>query len=100
MTTNVKRLINRGFKKLVQAGYFARQDFWCCQSCAWSAIPDEFKKVVFYHKQDTARFKKTGELMLAWSGDGNEIVRAFADEGLNVFWNGKDDSRISITGLA
>jgi hypothetical protein len=93
-------LINRAFKKLRIAGYFAKQDFWCCQSCAWSAVPDGIEKVVFYHRQDADRFKNTGELMLAWEGDGAEIVRIFEGEGLKVNWNGNKDTRIEIVGMA
>jgi hypothetical protein len=41
------------FQKLEQAGYFARQNFWCCQNCGWAAVPDSHaNKAVFYHQQD------------------------------------------------
>jgi hypothetical protein len=100
MAVTTKHLINRAFKKLIKAGYFARQNFWCCQTCAWSAIPEvDSNKVVFYHRQDADRFKNTGELTLAWAGDGAEIVSILESVGLKVNWNGKEDTRISIVGM-
>jgi len=98
MTTN-KEQINKAFKELRRVGYFAKQDFWCCQSCGWGAMTDkEAEKAVFYHRQDLERFKETGELMLAWSGNGAEIVRIFEHFGLKINWNGLGDTRISVRG--
>ena len=56
-----KANLNQAFKDLRKLGYFARQNFWCCQSCAWAAVPVNVKKVVFYHKQDADELKETGE---------------------------------------
>ena len=45
--------LREAFKDLRKAGYFARQNFTCCQSCAWAEIPEEKSdKVVFYHAQE------------------------------------------------
>jgi hypothetical protein len=92
----VKQKINFAFRELRKAGYFAKQNFWCCQSCGWYAVPENAKKVVFYHNQDLDRFKRTGELMLAWGGNGSEICRIFEHAGLVAEWDGTDDKRIAI----
>ena len=49
---NKKENLNQAFKELRKLGYFARQNFMCCQNCAWATVPMDAKKVVFYHKQD------------------------------------------------
>lgn len=41
---NKKANLNQAFKELRKLGYFARQNFWCCQSCAWAAVPMDAKK--------------------------------------------------------
>lgn len=96
MVTATKQKINAAFRELRKAGYFAKQDFWCCQSCGWRAIPEYAKKVVFYHRQDLDKFRRTGELMLAWAGNGSEICRIFEYVGLTFEWDGTKDNRISI----
>lgn len=96
-----KDLVNKAFRLLRKAGYYAKQNYWCCQSCAWSDVPEETEKVVFYHAQDNDAWNKDKELdyplHLAWSGDGNEIVKIFESVGLNVEWNGKEEQRIAIS---
>lgn len=106
-----KARIGRAFRALRARGYFARQTFWCCQSCGWSAIPEgKDKKVVFYHKQDADAFKTHptwrrggsptatlhSTLYLAWAGNGTEIVEALRAEGLTVTWDGNDLTRIGV----
>jgi hypothetical protein len=94
-----RQRITSAFRDLRKAGYFAKQNFWCCQTCGWSAIPVEEKKVVFYHLQDGASIKKgilIKPLYLAWAGDGNEIVNILAKYGLQTEWDGSTDTRIAI----
>jgi hypothetical protein len=79
---NKKANLNQAFKELRKLGYFARQNFWCCQSCAWAAVPMDAKKVVFYHRQDTEELNKTGECYLAWSGDRDEIAEVLERNGV------------------
>lgn len=89
--------INKAFNALRKAGYFARQNFWCCQNCGWSAMSDEeAKKAVFYHAQDKNDLDKSGSCHIAWSGDGNEIVKIFNDNGVYTKWCGNNDKRIQI----
>lgn len=100
MTTKDK--VNKAFRLLRKAGYFAQQDYWCCQSCAWNAVPEDSYdsgKVVFYHHQDNDAWKgkELGKrLYLAWAGDGNEIVRIIQSVGLATEWDGTENNRIQI----
>jgi hypothetical protein len=87
--------ITEAFKELRKLGYFARQNFWCCQSCAWAAVPEnKSDKVVFYHKQDTEGLKGRGRCHLAWSGDGHEICRVLNRHGITTEWEGDSNKRI------
>lgn len=86
------------FKKLRKLGYTAKQNFWCCQNCAWHAMTDEeAKKAVFYHNQDNADKLKGLPFHLAWSGDGNEIVDVLRAEGIQVKWSGTTKTRIQLS---
>ena len=88
--------LNEAFKDLRKSGYFARQNFMCCQSCAWSAIPEEKEdKVVFYHQQDAAR-KEDNEIYVGWSGNGKEICDVFANHLIDTEWDGNESTRILI----
>lgn len=92
-----KKKLNKAFTALRKAGYTAKQNFLCCQSCAWNALSDkEAEKAVFYHRQDTERMKESGELWLAWSGKGKEIVKILKEQGLTVEWEGKKGTRIMV----
>ena len=98
--TEGKRKINQAFRALRSKGYFAKQNFLCCNSCGWHAIPDDqAKKAVFYHAQAADDLKKDGECWLSWSGDGNEIVKVFQDAGVTANWNGDSDQKIQIIQL-
>ena len=89
--------LNEAFKDLRKAGYFARQNFLCCQSCAWAEIPEEKSdKVVFYHRQDAAG-KDDNEMYLGWSGDGNEICNIFSKHRIDTEWDGDSSNRILIS---
>ena len=93
--------VDMAFEKLNEMGYFAEQDFWCCQTCAWNDIDDEdLEKVVFYHNQDNDSWGGTDELVrglyLSWSGDADEIIGVLNDCGLRTRWSGEVNSRIKI----
>jgi hypothetical protein len=92
-----KGKITNAFKELRKLGYFARQNFLCCQTCAWYAVPDEkAEKAVFYHNQDNSRLINEGSCNLAWAGDGNEIVSVLNKHGIKTEWDGSDSKRIVI----
>ena len=90
-----KRQINAAFKELDAAGIFARQNFWCCQSCGWADVPDTAETAVFYHRQDTPGIKE-GNLYLAHRGDTGAIVHILSRH-VNVHWDGTEYKRILIT---
>lgn len=92
---NFKAALTQSFKDLRRLGYFARQNFECCQSCAWASVPEEKEdKVVFYHRQDAKRLNHDFT-WLAWAGDGQEIVSVLK-KYFNVEWNGTEDDRICV----
>ena len=89
--------LREAFKDLRKAGYFARQNFTCCQSCAWAEIPEEkADKVVFYHAQDAAH-KADDKMYIGWSGDGKEICDIFAKHNIDTLWDGDNNTRIEIS---
>lgn len=98
MTKFDKKPLNAAFRNLRQLGYFARQNFWCCQTCAVSAVPDESdERYVVYHGQDADTLKETGSCYLAWSGNGTEIVTTLEASGVDAEWDGSEHTRIRIT---
>lgn len=89
--------LNKAFRELRKNGYFARQNFWCCQTCAWADIPNEkSKNVVFYHNQDNQDLKQNGECFLSWNGDGKLITKILKNNNIKVDWNGNKSQRIKI----
>jgi hypothetical protein len=97
MKTENKKKLNQAFAALRKAGYTAKQNFLCCQSCAWNALSNkEAEKAVFYHQQDADDLKETGIIHLAWSGNGKEIVKILKEHGLDVEWEGSDNKRIVV----
>lgn len=91
-----KKLLNKAFSQLRKLGFFARQNFWCCQNCGWSDIPSEKRNVVFYHKQDMDCLKETGICFLSHRGDGTKIVEVLKEHGIGVEWDGSNLTRIKI----
>jgi hypothetical protein len=94
--SDFKQKIKSAFADLRKLGYFARQNFQDCQTCAWAAVP-EFKgdKVVFYHQQDADGIP-SGKIHIAWSGNGRLIVEIFKEHGLSTSWDGDASKRIVI----
>ena len=89
--------LSLAFKELRNRGYFAKQNFMCCQSCGWAEISEaEAENAVFYHAQDHADYKRGDDLYLSWSGNGHEIVRVLESFGVAVDWNGSDSTRIIV----
>lgn len=89
--------IKAAFEELRKHGYFARMNFWCCQSCAWADVPDaKAQKVVFYHKQDKDELVCSGRTMLAWAGDSKFICEVLEKHGVDTQHNGSEHERIYI----
>lgn len=93
-----KQKLNKAFVELRKNGYIAKQNFWCCQSCAWANIPKEAKKIVFYHKQDV-KYICEGKVYIAWAGNGMEICHIFSKHGMRYEWDGSNDKRILIVNI-
>ena len=97
MAKKIKTALTLALEELRSLGYFARQNFWCCQTCAWHAIPDEqLEKSVFFHAQDAEDLRKKGECYLSWSGDGEEIISVLNKHGIQTDWEGSETQRIKI----
>ena len=102
--------ITKAFKALRKKGWFARKNFWCCQTCGCAAVPHEyFNKFVFYHNQDAEALKEIwgkkcrgnisdGGLYLTHGegGNGKEICNALVNAGLTVEWDESNDTRILV----
>ena len=85
------------FAALRKAGFFARQNFWCCQSCGCAAVPeDRSEAYVFYHNQDKQDLVATGSCYLAFAGDGEKIVEVLNAHGIKTEWDGTKAARIKI----
>lgn len=95
-----KARLSAAFKSLRALGYVARQNFMCCQGCAWSALADKGltsgDRVVFFHRQDASDLNEFGEVHLAWAGDGKQICLWLAHHGLSVEWDGTEEHRIFV----
>jgi hypothetical protein len=85
------------FRELRKLGYFARQKFWCCQTCAWAEVPTEKAgKAVFYHAQDDADRRAGRGFHLSWAGDGAEIVAVLKKHGIATKWGGSPERLIFV----
>lgn len=91
-----KQKLNIAFRKLRKEGYYAKQNFWCCQSCGLAAIPEDKDSYVFYHSQDFEDLKKYGTCYLTWAGNTNKIINILNEAGVWTEWDGNLNSRISI----
>lgn len=90
--------LNAFFKELAELGYMAKQDFWCCSTCAWEAMSnEESKKAVFYHKQDNDDIKEFGYVYISWNGNGKLIHKTAEKVGLTVEWNGRKGNRMKLS---
>jgi hypothetical protein len=95
--------ISKAFKELRKLGYFARMNFWCCQSCGCAAVPESyFNKFVFYHSQDNesivdGNIGEHGMYMThGEGGDGHQIVSILNKHELKATWDGDNDTRIFV----
>jgi hypothetical protein len=107
------------FCELEAAGVLARENYWCCQTCAYSAIDqeigeasergDQVRGYVLFHSQDTERVADGGKLLLRYGGVtadpqregaaatqriGEEIVMRLRAVDLVPEWTGSPDEVI------
>lgn len=93
----MKTNLSKAFAELRKAGYFAKQNYLCCQSCGWASMTEEeADNAVFYHNQDHRSFKKGDDLSLCWSGNGYQIFYILKKHGLDVVWDGSQFKRIIV----
>jgi hypothetical protein len=89
--------LTRAFATLRKQGYFARQNFWCCQSCGWYAVPSgRADHAVFYSQQDKASMDATGVVYLSWSGSPEAIRQALEAQGLVVEHDSSPNTRFKV----
>jgi len=118
---NDRDKLKAAFAELRKLGWFARMDFWCCQTCGNAAahealekkgISDDDAKVVFWHNQDDDSFRegewrswhKDGEktkdlhatLYLSHTGPAYEVLGVLIKHGLKAFWNGEGHRRVEV----
>ncbi|GAA2434453.1 hypothetical protein GCM10010433_38970 [Streptomyces pulveraceus] len=98
-----------GFVALAGAGTTQSDGFDDCSEAAGARAggPDGLVGFCYYTRQDAARARRTGHLLLAFWGapDGSTrameragglVVGAFREAGFRVRWNGTGDSRPSV----
>jgi hypothetical protein len=78
--------LSKSFKELRKFGYFARQNFSCCQTCAVYEITEEMghKNYVYYHQQDNENRKNYETFYLGWNGDFDLICNTLEKYGVVV----------------
>ena len=95
MTTSMK--LTKAFARLRRDGYFARKKWMCCQNCGVHAVPEQYENFVFYHVQDDDNLKESNQTYLSWCGDGQLIRQRCEEVGLNVVWDGTEETRILVS---
>jgi hypothetical protein len=111
--------VEKAFEELQKAGFVARSKFTCCSTCAIAELveiaKDEAKdRGVFWHLQDDADFRATGELAIHYryfpteeddnmdnqiaAKIGEQVADALQKQGLQIVWNVGPDQIIDVTG--
>jgi hypothetical protein len=101
--------ITEAFNDLQIYGIIAKENYKCCQTCAYNEISKyPFLGYCFYHQQDTDLAEKTGELMITFGGlpqedpfddiqIGKTIIKVLRQHNLNVSWSEDVTQRILVT---
>lgn len=90
--------VEQAFNRLRLLGYRCEQDWQCCRTCGWDAIPwEDADHAVWYHNQDRENGITSGQVYLIWTGDPSIIREALEVEGLNVIHDGTTGQRILIS---
>jgi hypothetical protein len=102
MTYELKEKLTVVFRELRKKGWFAKKNHTCCQSCGWYETSKEhtgkdYKNIVFYHRQDSARIDETSQVHLAWSGNPLELLTECIKQKLMIEWDGSENTRIMVT---
>lgn len=94
---NKTRILKNAFYELEQLGYFARINFWCCNTCALADIPDDVEKFVFTHQQSHEDFLEKSEAYLNWAGNPQEIIQVLEKHGFETEHDGSENKKIFIS---
>lgn len=109
------------FGHLEASGVLARENYWCCQTCAYAAIDEEVwqasdqgsppRGYVLFHNQDTDRAVETGLLLLRYGGStaepekegaaaskriGEELVAVLRARDFAPQWSGSPDDVVTL----
>ena len=105
--------LTKAFARLRKQGIFARQNYWCCQSCGCASVgndvrenPGKYLGYVFYHGQDNERRRKNKDFYLAYGTVEDSpltaekvaelVLENLAVHGIKAEWNGDTGTRIKI----
>jgi hypothetical protein len=113
--------LDEAFAELDRNGILVRQNFACCDNCAFNGIwveiheaeaqsPNPIIGYVFFHQQDTQDVLSNSRLDLSFGASrsqkeadvkriGERIVTTLRRHGLTVSWNGSVHQRIRIENL-
>ena len=121
--SDFRKKLTEAFKLLRKDKIIARQNFWCCQSCACYAIEKIIKiltekgKTVqgycYYHSQDNESLQKGNSFFLAFGNAlhnsvaetekekqtlevGKKIVKLLNGQGIQTEWNETSGTRIKV----
>lgn len=96
ITIDFKKQLTKAFKEVRKLGYFARQNYTCCNSCGWNSVPySREDKVIFYHRQDNDNIKINNNVYLSWRGNAQEIIQVFS-KYLKTEWDGTEYKKIKV----
>lgn len=84
-------------RKKENGHWFARMNFWCCQTCAWCEVPEGRENVLFWHGQDDDSFKETDKVTITHAGETEKAVEVLKEFGLIVDWDGTDCQRLEVS---
>lgn len=123
MATSEK--LNAAFHALNKMGLVAKQNHWCCQSCAgediYANITERMKQgqppplgVCFYHEQDAEERDAYEDFYLSFGEGhptkedvpisqvevGRRVVGVLFEHGVETEWNGDVDTRIKIVAAS
>lgn len=108
--------VRKGFAILRKQGVEAHMNYWCCQSCACSAMDEKRAKKVYFHKQDTGHWMRDSKLPIRYcifedvGGGGGvpfedrvmahakNIKKVLESVGCRVEWSGKTDEILEVVG--
>lgn len=98
--TTFRARLEAAFEALNVAGFDARPNHACCQSCGWAEIEldhgDDPKPALFWHAEDDQHVED-GWVCVSHGGlsrrQQRQAIRVLESFGVGVSWNGRLDTR-------